>query len=47
VEAERARTERASRDADRLERLWALEACASRSLVAQADLALVLVIPDP
>jgi hypothetical protein len=47
VEAERARAERASRDADRLERLWALEACASRSLVAQADLALVLVIPDP
>jgi len=44
VEAERERAERRSRESERSERLFALDAGPSRQLAAQAELALVLVI---
>jgi superfamily II DNA or RNA helicase len=44
LEAERERAERQSRESERSERLFVLDAGASRSLVAQAELALVLLI---
>jgi len=47
VEAERVRTERASRDAQRFERLAVLGADGSRAPAPQVELALVLIVPGP